>query len=368
MQSKWYGKVRLTNTALQMTENNRLFYIDKLKALAMLLVVWGHTMYFCMYHEETISGDPLLNIICTFHVPLFFFLSGFVIKQPPTISKFMRKAYKFMLPMVVVGFVNALLFNGVKNFFLNGGHFGYWYLLTLTIFYLLLVPFRFNEKVILQSLEASSITASGLCFLCDIGMAVLFWIAMYFATGISSVVIEALNPSGAFSYWPFFIIGFICRKYGLADYIMCKARSFSPHPYNGLGWGRGEALLAIILVAAYLTMLTATFSSIDNLPFIIDLTIAFITIAALFTVFWLFDKSNTFIDRQLLLIGNSTLHIYIYHYFFIRLINLEFLTAQSILVEIAVTTLLTIAIAYVSIFVGKVISYTLSRFRQVFAR
>ena len=59
----------------------RLYYIDKMKALAMLLVVMGHTIYFCIWHEASFS-DAVLNIICTFHVPLFFFLSGFVIKQP----------------------------------------------------------------------------------------------------------------------------------------------------------------------------------------------------------------------------------------------------------------------------------------------
>ena len=124
----------------------RLYYIDKLKALAMLLVVMGHTLYFCTWHE-TPSNDVVLNIICTFHVPLFFFLSGFVISQLPDVRKFLVKARKFLVPMLIVGFVNALVFDGVRDFFLNGGHFGYWYLLTLTVFYLLLIPFRFMDGI-----------------------------------------------------------------------------------------------------------------------------------------------------------------------------------------------------------------------------
>lgn len=47
----------------------RLLYIDKLKALAMMLVVWGHTIYFCIWHEQTFT-DPLFSLICTFHVPI----------------------------------------------------------------------------------------------------------------------------------------------------------------------------------------------------------------------------------------------------------------------------------------------------------
>lgn len=182
---------------LQQMNNNRLQYIDKLKALAMLLVVWGHTMYFCMYHEQADMSDPVLNIICTFHVPLFFFLSGFVISHPPGIRKFLCKARKFLVPMLVVGFVNALLFGGMRVFFLNSGHFGYWYLLTLTIFYLLLVPFNHTDN------KKNSVKF----FLADSGMAIVFWLVMYFSIDSTSVIISVLNFGGAFAFWPFFFIG-----------------------------------------------------------------------------------------------------------------------------------------------------------------
>lgn len=96
----------------------------------MLLVVWGHTLYFCMYHEQVNISDSLLSIICTFHVPLFFFLSGVVIATPPNFRKFISKARKFLVPMLLVGIVNAMLIGRVANFFLDSGHNGYWYLLT----------------------------------------------------------------------------------------------------------------------------------------------------------------------------------------------------------------------------------------------
>ncbi|MBP5339894.1 MAG: acyltransferase [Prevotella sp.] len=308
----------------------RLPFIDKLKALAMMLVVWGHTMYFCMYHEENAS-DPVLNIICTFHVPLFFFLSGFVISEAPDIHKFLRKARKFLVPMLVVGFINALLFDGVRDFFLNDGHFGYWYLLMLTVFYLLLVPFRY----------ASS-------FPFTLALSTAFWLVMYLCIDSSNVVISALNPGGAFAYWPFFIIGYICRKYFLIGGL---ARRFAPAFIVGKPW------FAALLVVVYLTLLVLSFRRIDNLPLAFDFTIALVAIAALMTLFFHFGDSRTFIDRQFLLIGNSTLDIYIYHYFFIRIINLDFLKAQSLPVEIAVTITLTIAIVYCSIAIGRLVAH-----------
>lgn len=302
----------------------RLLYIDKLKALAMILVVWGHTMYFCIYHEHTETiFDPLLSIICTFHVPLFFFLSGVVISTPPDFRKFLGKSRRFLVPMLVVGFINALLIGLVADFFLNDGHNGYWYLLTLTLFYLLLLPFRYKERLT---------TSKTL----DILLALAIWVAAYFSTGIDSVIISALNPWAVFAYWPFFMIGFFCRKYSLLPYIT------------------GKTWLTVLLLLAYLLLLIISFPQIKHLPLIIDFTSAVLAIAALVALFYHFSDSQTFIDRQLLLIGGNTLQIYIYHYFFIRFIDLSFLIHHSLLIEIVVTSLLTILIVYGSITISVI--------------
>ncbi|MCR4957902.1 MAG: CotH kinase family protein [Prevotella sp.] len=323
----------------------RLLYIDKLKALAMLLVVMGHTIYFCTWHEN-VQHDDVMNVICTFHVPLFFFLSGFVISQPPDMGKFLVKARKFLTPMLLVGFVNALMFDGVRNFFLNGGHFGYWYLLTLTIFYLLLVPFRLLNNI---NNSVTSFVAQG-------AMALAFWLLMYLAIDSPSVFISALNPWSGFAYWPFFIIGYFCRKYALTKYI-----TRSP-------W------CAVVLAVAYLALVVTFFSTIDHLPLIVDFTIALTAIAALLSIFYFLDNLsfshflNLSFSHSLNLsfshIGNSTLHIYVYHYFFIRLIDLSFLQTSSTALKLLVIIPLTLAIAYGAMAVGKGVSYLLDTTRR----
>ncbi len=344
----------------------RLLYIDKLKAIAMMLVVMGHTMYFCMYHEQSAS-DPLLNIICTFHVPLFFWLSGYVISCPPTFRKFLAKARRFLVPMLVVGLVNALVFGGVSLFLFNGGHFGYWYLLTLTIFYLLLVPFRyftisrFHHFTISRfhdfTISPFHHFAIGekkrrmLAFVVDAALALAVWLLLYAAHTLSAApssvlpsfltalqpFLQALNAWGAFAFWPFFVIGYMSRKYALVAYITRKP------------W------IALLLVSAYLVLVVASFSRIDSLPIALDFVIALTAISALVAVFHLFDSSTTFIDRQLLLIGNNTLRIYLYHYFFIRCIDLGFLTGRSLLLELLVTASLTVVICYLSMAVGGMV-------------
>lgn len=311
-----------------------MLYIDKLKALAMILVVWGHTIYFCIWHEQTFS-DPLFSLICTFHVPLFFWLSGVVISSAPTPHKFLLKARRFLVPMLVVGFINALLIGKVQGFFLDGGHNGYWYLLTLTIFYFFLLPFRLTEH------------KKGIRdFLFDSLLSIGIWLLFYFYLRFSNMALNALNIGGSFSFWPYFIIGYLCRKYSLTNYIT------------------GKPWMTTTLILAYLILVIISFHSIDHLPLVLEYIIAIVAIAAVVALFYHFSNSRTFIDRQLLLIGNSTLNIYVYHYFFIRFINLEFLKSQSLITEIIVTVSLTIIITYCSMAIGIGINRILSLYKR----
>ena len=291
----------------------------------MLLVVWGHTMYFCMYHEQAGISDPVLSIICTFHVPLFFFLSGVVIATPPHFRKFLSKARKFLVPMLLVGTVNAVLIGRVAEFFLDSGHNGYWYLLTLTEFYLLAVPFRYCKGLF------------------DVPLALLIWLAACFATRFHGTVFSVLNIGAIFAYWPYFIIGHFCRKYSVLDH------------------AKGRPWLAAVFFLAYLALAIILLPRLNQMPFVLEYVLALLAIAALVVLFSHFSDSRTFPDRQLLFIGNSTLDIYIYHYFFIRFINLEFLKAQSIPVEMAVTATLTVIIVYCSIFAGKFVKLLISK-------
>lgn len=52
--------------------NNRIKTIDIAKGLGILLVVIGHSMQ---------TGSYPMRVIWTFHMPLFFFLSGFCYNQ-----------------------------------------------------------------------------------------------------------------------------------------------------------------------------------------------------------------------------------------------------------------------------------------------
>ena len=61
-------------------------YIDALKGLAITFVVWGHTIQ-CMGIDPTAYSNYIGKFIYLFHMPLFFFLSGYV-SQGVMIRKF----------------------------------------------------------------------------------------------------------------------------------------------------------------------------------------------------------------------------------------------------------------------------------------
>lgn len=60
----------MTNSA----QTKRIDYIDRLKGLAIALVVMGHVYLFSYNH----SSSTIPNVIGSFHMALFMFLSGFV--------------------------------------------------------------------------------------------------------------------------------------------------------------------------------------------------------------------------------------------------------------------------------------------------
>lgn len=114
--------------------------IDLLRGLAMLMVVFGHTLTGCTANSEETF---LFNVIWALQMPLFMVISGYVTKYstiPTSLSAllrfFLRKTVAYLLPWVVWTFgVWGLLF-GETAFFdlpwlLYHMDSGYWFLFSL---------------------------------------------------------------------------------------------------------------------------------------------------------------------------------------------------------------------------------------------
>jgi fucose 4-O-acetylase-like acetyltransferase len=81
--------------------------IDALKGFAILAVIFGHI------------ASPLTNFIFSWHMPLFFFVSGFFIKTQDGVKIFLRKNFKKIMIYFFVFAVIGFLVTYFRNILLN---------------------------------------------------------------------------------------------------------------------------------------------------------------------------------------------------------------------------------------------------------
>ncbi len=94
--------------------SNRIAYFDAAKGLGMLLVVCGHSL----------SDGTLNNWIHSFHVPLFFLISGFFIKPEASLSVIVSKLWYNILRPLIVTHLFCFILLGII-FYISSGLFPY---------------------------------------------------------------------------------------------------------------------------------------------------------------------------------------------------------------------------------------------------
>lgn len=129
----------------------RLHYFDMMKGIAIFMVVMGHVITFCV---REIDRTPLLKFIGEIHMPLFFFISGWMSwrsdGKAPSIP---RRALQLLVPFAAVAALWSLYFphSGLESpldctwsgFWNSLYKNGYWFTLVLfevLCIYAVLVP------------------------------------------------------------------------------------------------------------------------------------------------------------------------------------------------------------------------------------
>lgn len=130
----------------------RIDYIDRMKGMAIFLVVMGH-VYGMVFNQ---GEDITYKWISNFHMPLFMFLSGLVacsgvVAPYWNVRKLGKKLKGLLLPLVVFGMCFTMTFSkdfltGLIGFLESPNKNGYWYLMTLAVFYVTLSIYRLNLK------------------------------------------------------------------------------------------------------------------------------------------------------------------------------------------------------------------------------
>lgn len=85
-----------------MNNKQRIEYIDALKGLAIFFVLWGHSLQY-LKNEADFFHNPIFEFIYSFHMPLFFMISGFFFNSSLKLNfkEFIyKKTIQLLLPCI----------------------------------------------------------------------------------------------------------------------------------------------------------------------------------------------------------------------------------------------------------------------------
>lgn len=331
----------------------RIEYIDALRGFAIFLVVFAHVETFGFFHFSYASA--LGQVIQSFYMPLFFFISGYVafksgkILDGKAFGKGLLKKLKVLLvPTLFFGLIYTWLMAGAdfKSFFCQPEKFGYWFTVALMEMYILyyLVSYlchwsKHREALVSIILAAIAIVA--------------------FIAKVPFRTIPALDNVGnitslhyTFSFFQFFVLGNIIARYRE------KAERILDNKYLS-----AAAILMFIAVFAYKFKFYNANDAMEIghgkiISMLLTTILGYLGTIIAFSCFRKkeskFSSEKPF-GRNLQFVGRRTLDIYMIHYFFLPDIQVigDFLKSSG---NIAVEVLVGVCLALVIIFISLVVS------------
>lgn len=176
-----------------MSSVKRLYYIDNLKAFLIVLVVLGH----CIQNfTPDYSDNFIFRFIYSFHMPLFFFVSGFVsYKEKITWASVWKRFKQLMIPFVVWAIVKSIILQDITKlpFILTHPDNGLWFIYTLFFISLIMKFCNFLAEIL--KLRRDIIIAITACVLLGLmavanlrayGFDLIAWFFVFYAAGFGA--------------------------------------------------------------------------------------------------------------------------------------------------------------------------------------
>lgn len=301
----------------QHTNKKRIEYIDAMRGFTMLLVVYSHILFYG--YNDILSDSTTFNrVFVLFRMPLFFFVSGFVLYKENVkwkfsyITSFLRK--KFMVQIVstllfLILYVNLfnqqlwpVLVNGLKS--------GYWFTITLFEYFVIYTALNYLFYVAKLSSRMQSI------------ILIISSVAIYnFSTPTVSLsllhmneVLHGLLGITMLQYYFFFTFGILVKKYFNRFQNLLENRYFI-----------AIVIIAFFLIALYFVKNGISANAAKNHAYLIILGLTGIVVVfAFFRKFQTAFTQEKRLGRTLQYIGKRTLDIYLLHYFFLPMNLQEF--------------------------------------------
>ncbi len=312
-----------------MNLSNRIAHIDRLKGLAILVMIIGHVYLFVLDHRE-----GLINKTISCNMPLFMFLSGVVLSVPLTYRKWYVKVIQFMSPAIFAGISCYLLLDwnsathtNLTDLLLIPSQ-RHWYLISLTLFYstVFLIGLIKRESVIIDILL--------FCF---------FYILFFFCWKNGGIISKGLCLEHCTCFYPFFMMGYLMKKYlGGTSYLL---------RYN------------VLFTVSLLLCLFLMFNDFE-MYVIRNIVKRFLfpacTIIVIVILFAKRETKSSKIESTLAVMGRNSLDIYIWHFLFLHCFNLNslkfiFKDNTNPFIELIIALLISIIISYTALFLGKLL-------------
>ena len=291
----------------------RIEYIDALRGFTMILVVFSHVELFSFGFP---SPSPLGDLIVSFFMPLFFFISGYIGYKPNIewnlntwLKMFKNKFSTMLIPTLIWGVIYTYIHlnSNIYTFASHNLKLGYWFTIVLWEMFIIintlnLLVYNSNGKTFKKHQLIGLITLA------------IIMIAAKFLLRSSPVLDEVgniLSLHNTFRYFPYIAFGYICSMYKSIFNRIISHKHFS---------------LAIIVLYVLLFYVNRhyIFPNISNgilyrsLDLIISLTIGFLGLLIVYNSFRFYQHSFSYdriFGKVLQYIGKRTLDIYLIHYF-----------------------------------------------------
>lgn len=314
----------------------RLEYIDALRGLAILLVVFMHVP---QYGFGQSIGGYYMELATLLAVPLFFFISGlFVpleITPPISIKKNGKRLHSILLPTFLIGGLYAMLNHiSIIDMFQDKFKAGYWFTITLFEFFLIVDMIRL---MVCKNQKLFKVLLIGACFVCY-GLSMPTIQRMY-----GDVVIVHILGVAQWKYFVFFVLGM-----------------FVKHNAKTIYSDKGGVAIVIAFLIVYAANAIGDFQ-LNGLLYNINLLLKEISIVLLaYYVFYTYRSklsSQTRVGRWLSKIGTYTLEIYLMHYFVLPrhlngVVDIVGLDENPLLASIVSIVITLIVVSVVLVFVA----------------
>lgn len=275
-------------------KSGRIEYLDAMRGFTMLLVVFSHILVYCFQFTDPHSFNIFFK---TFRMPLFFFLSGFIMKNdlPWDVARALKFLWTKFKVQVLATFIFLVVYCLVFRFDLvsilhMADKGGYWFTLTLFQFFIVYIVLRLALNR-LNILVAEAV------------IAVLSVALALFAVKSGNLSSELLGTEHL-KFFMFFFFGTLVKRHFPA---FCRLTD-----------RRWVVCSLVVLWGVLFYAFVNTGAHLFHL--MIGVCLGVVGITAVFTLFRINERifaKERKLGRAMQYIGRRTLDIYFLHFFFL---------------------------------------------------